>query len=176
MQVSYKLTGVEASFSIPAKFVSENKRQPSKESQNFLRSETKRSVRKPNIRDTTLPEHVLLVEDNMIIAMDAEEALLRIGMGRVTLASSTTRALQEIEKDAPDFALLDFNLGSESSETIAEALSERGIPFCFATGYGESISKMSDTGALGVLKKPYSDSDITKLLDRVWNNTSNSIE
>lgn len=176
VQVSYKLTGVEASFSIPAKFVSENKRQPSKESESFLRSETKRSVRKPNIRDITLPEHVLLVEDNMIIAMDAEEALLRIGIGRVTLASGTTRALQEIEKDAPDFALLDFNLGSESSETIAEALSELAIPFCFATGYGESISKMSDTGALGVLKKPYSDSDITKLLDRVWNSASDGAE
>ncbi|MXP26174.1 GAF domain-containing protein [Altererythrobacter indicus] len=176
VQISYKLTGVEASFCIPAKFVSANRRQSSKNSQSALNSETKRPASKPNIRDTTLPEHVLLVEDNMIIAMDAEEALLRLGIGRVTMASGTAGALKEIEKEAPDFALLDFNLGSESSEIIAETLSELAIPFCFATGYGESISKMSGTAALGVLKKPYSDSDILKLLEQVWSATSDAAE
>ncbi|RKF20614.1 GAF domain-containing protein [Altericroceibacterium spongiae] len=171
-QIDYKLTGVEAEFCIPAKFVSRAKRGKVESSSQdvTLPSGLKRPApnRKNKTKDSALPEHVLLVEDNMIIAMDAEEALQRLGVARVTIASGTTRALQVIREETIDFALLDFNLGSESSETIAEALGSADIPFCFATGYGESITQMSETNALGVLKKPYSDSDIKALLDRVW--------
>ena len=43
-----------------------------------------------------------------------------------------------IEERTIDFAVLDFNLGDETSAVIAHALIARQVPFAFATGYGSS--------------------------------------
>ena len=65
----------------------------------------------------------------MIIAIDTEENLLALGVGEVILASSNATALAAIDGNLPDFALLDFNLGGETSEPIARTLDGRGVPF-----------------------------------------------
>ena len=86
-----------------------------------------------------LPDDVLLVEDNTIIALDTEETLLKLGVKTVRIASGVADALKAIEERAPDFALLDVNLGAETSSEVAEVLAQRNIKFAFATGYGEQI-------------------------------------
>lgn len=103
---------------------------------------------------------MLLVEDSMLIALDAEETLLQAGIKDVAVAGNVATALAEIDKALPDFALLDFNLGNETSETVAEVLSEAGVPYCFATGYGDALERMTLTPPCGVLTKPYSKDDI----------------
>jgi CheY-like chemotaxis protein len=45
------------------------------------------------------------------------------------------KALELLEKDRPDFMLLDVNVGGEMSYSLADALVERGIRFLFVTGY-----------------------------------------
>ncbi|MCD1573400.1 response regulator, partial [Agromyces mediolanus] len=82
-----------------------------------------------------LPQRVLLIEDNMIIALDTEEMLRELGVPEVLVSGSVTQALRAIEKEVPDFAVLDFNLGEESSEPVARELARRGVPFVLATGY-----------------------------------------
>ena len=103
-----------------------------------------------------VPHRVLLVEDNMIIALDTEENLLALGVIEVTLAGSNDAALASIDGATPDFALLDFNLGGETSEPTARALDSRGVPFAFATGYGEVDGMTAGyRHSVGVVQKPY---------------------
>ena len=110
---------------------------------------------------------VLLVEDSMIIALDAAEILSQAGVGDVALAATVAGALKEIELALPDFAFLDYNLGDESSDAVAEALVEANVPYCFATGYGDALERIAAAPPYGVLTKPFSKEEIVGLLARV---------
>lgn len=112
----------------------------------------------------SLPEHVLVVEDNMIIAMDLEDSIRRLGVGSVAIEGSVETALAAIETRLPDFAIIDFNLGDETSEPIAHALKERGVRFVLATGYSEMKDRLEELGAAGVLHKPFGQRDLKAAL------------
>tara|TARA_E500000305_G_C4023469_1_gene240295 strand:- start:60 stop:2615 length:2556 start_codon:yes stop_codon:yes gene_type:complete len=112
----------------------------------------------------TLSGDVLVVEDNMIIALDAEDCLMQLGASKVHLSASVSKALNLIEKVAITFALLDMNLGEQTSEPVAEALREQGIPFVFATGYGDTSHLSGAFENVKTLKKPYSKEDIAAVL------------
>ncbi|ANU07109.1 HWE histidine kinase domain-containing protein [Paraurantiacibacter namhicola] len=154
-EVRYSLSGVEADFLIPARHV-ETRRKVVRPAETIAEpAETSASSASGN------PMRVaLVVEDSMIIAMDAEDALRDIGFKEISVAPNVADALKAVERAKPDFALLDFNLGDESSEPVASRLSELGVPYFFATGYGETIEKLSKSAALGTLKKPYSAKDL----------------
>src|SRR6476659_3373303 len=85
---------------------------------------------------TTLPDDVLIVEDDAIIALDFEDTILGFGVKTVRSAASVAKALEMIADRAPDFALLDVGLIHEKSFAIAERLDALKIPFVFVTGYG----------------------------------------
>ncbi|RDC60624.1 Light-sensor Protein kinase [Alteripontixanthobacter maritimus] len=158
-EISYPETGVEATFVIPARFLTDmtdEERDAADEKEIAMPSE---------IAAPSLPNHVLLVEDSMIIAMDAEDMFGSLGVKQVSTAASVQSAMAVIEESAPDFALLDFNLGSETSEAIADELRERSIPFYFATGYGDGEGILGEKGALGVLTKPYGKDDLARVLE-----------
>ena len=123
---------------------------------------TERDVNEPTGR---VPSSVLLVEDNVIVALDTEETLKRLGVGVVITASSVSQALAAIEQHAPAFALLDVNLGAETGFAIAERLAGLRIPFVFATGYGEQFAvpaAFADTPKIG---KPYSADTLRAMLE-----------
>ena len=87
-----------------------------------------------------LPNDVLIVEDDAIIALDFEDTILGFGVKDVRTCGSVARALKLIEDRAPDFALLDIGLFSEKSFAVAERLKAMRIPFAFITGYnGEMV-------------------------------------
>ena len=114
----------------------------------------------------TLPSRVLLVEDGMIIAMDTEETLRDLGVAEVTIAAKVSTALKELEAESYDLAVLDYNLGTESSEPVAAKLNELGVPFWLATGYGEMADRLEEIGALGVLTKPYGRDELSRTLSK----------
>jgi CheY-like chemotaxis protein len=86
-----------------------------------------------------LPNDVLLVEDDPIIALDFEDTIVALGVKTVRTAASVARALQMIADRAPDFALLDVSLMREKSFAIAERLDALNIPFAFVTGYSSDV-------------------------------------
>jgi light-regulated signal transduction histidine kinase (bacteriophytochrome) len=104
--------------------------------------------------------HILLVEDSMIIALEAEDLLRGAGARDVATASSAARALAIIEQGDIELALLDINLGRETSAAIADALLARGVPFVFATGYGEGGPLAGRYPGVPVLNKPYDDGQL----------------
>jgi DNA-binding LytR/AlgR family response regulator len=97
----------------------------------------------------------LIVEDNLIIATSAEVILLELGARHVETAASVRDALAIIERSVPTFALLDLNLGAENSIAVGKKLLELGVPFLFATGYGERAPIPAELAAAPVLQKPY---------------------
>jgi len=90
-------------------------------------------------RPSDLPQDVLIVEDDPIIALDLEDMLLGFGVRAVRTAGNVVRALDMIADRVPDFALLDVGLIRENSLAIAEKLAALEIPFVFVTGYAADV-------------------------------------
>ena len=109
------------------------------------------------------PERMLVLEDNMIIALDLEDMLMRLGVKQVTVVSSVGQALEALAEDLPPFAILDVNLGSETSFPVARALQEAGVPFAFGTGFGDSAAFPDRFKEAPVLQKPYSAESVAAL-------------
>ena len=86
-----------------------------------------------------LPDDVLIVEDDPIIALGFEDMILGFGVKIVRSAGSVAQALDMIRDRAPDFALLDVGLIREKSFAVAERLEALQIRFVFVTGYGADV-------------------------------------
>ncbi|WP_064684838.1 HWE histidine kinase domain-containing protein [Rhizobium bangladeshense] len=109
---------------------------------------------------------VLLVENNLIIAMDGEDILRRLG-AEVATAPTVAEAMEILAGRSFDLALLDVNLGDETSFGIADRLAADGVPFVFATGYGEGIGQANSHSDAPVLQKPYTMEGVTDILARI---------
>jgi CheY-like chemotaxis protein len=103
-----------------------------------------------------LPDDVLIVEDDPIIALDFEDTILGFGVKTVRTAASVAKALKMIADRAPDFALLDVGLVREKSFAIAERLDVLRIPYVFVTGYGRDVRLPAALADKPRLPKPYS--------------------
>ena len=106
----------------------------------------------------------LLVEDNMIIALESEDLLLTLGAESVLVASNVAEALRLLTLKTPTFALLDINLGVEMSWPIALRLRELGVRYAFATGYGEAIVVPIEHRLAPIVTKPYTKDSIARML------------
>jgi CheY-like chemotaxis protein len=115
---------------------------------------------------SALPEDVLIVEDDPIIALDFEETILGFGVTTVRSAGTVTTALDMIADRAPDFALLDVGLIREKSFAIAERLDSLNIPFVFVTGYSAEVRLPPAFADRPRLPKPYSSDALRALLMR----------
>jgi CheY-like chemotaxis protein len=99
-------------------------------------------------------KRILVVEDEMLVAMAIEDMLGDLGCDSITVAGNIHAALETIKADWFDLATLDVNLGGIRSDEIADALRKRGIPFLFSTGYGDHGVDEGYEDSV-VLKKPY---------------------
>ncbi len=82
-------------------------------------------------------KRVLLVEDESLVAMLLETILEDVGCIPVGPAPSVAAALDLVTTEAIDAAILDVNVAGQTVFPVADALSDRGVPFIFSTGYGE---------------------------------------
>lgn len=102
---------------------------------------------------------VLVVEDDVVVALVAEEMLLDLGAVVVGPAHDVATARALVAREAVDAAVLDVNLGRERSDAVAEDLRARAIPFVIATGTD------GDWGADAVVvEKPYSTERLARAL------------
>jgi len=96
---------------------------------------------------------VLIVEDAVLLALELEAGLIECGASVVATATDIGEATRMLDLDF-DAAVLDANLNGESVTPVAEALAGRGVPFIFATGYGEANAAPAGFG-VPVVRKPY---------------------
>lgn len=106
---------------------------------------------------------LLLVEDEALIAMMAEDLLESLGHEVVFTAATLGEALVACTAHSFDAALLDVNLNGESSMALATALKEIGCPFAFTTGYGAGGIDACHSD-MPVLTKPYTLGDLETVL------------
>jgi PAS domain S-box-containing protein len=98
-------------------------------------------------------KRVLLVEDEMLVAMMMKDMLTDLGFSVVGPFSRIAEALPVAKSDDLEAAVLDINLNGELVYPVAEALVTRGVPVVFVTGYGaESIDDRF--AEVPVLQKP----------------------
>ena len=123
-------------------------------------------IMKPASADgmAALPNDVLIVEDDPLIALDFEDTILGFGVQTVRTAGNVARALEMIADRAPDFALLDVGLVREKSFAIAERLDALKIPFVFVTGYSTAGTFPAAFALRPRLPKPYSAEELKALL------------
>jgi CheY-like chemotaxis protein len=79
---------------------------------------------------------VLVVEDEAAISMLLEDMLIDFGCEIVGPAARLSTALDLAGSERFDVAILDVNLAGDSIYPVADALSQRNLPFVFSTGYG----------------------------------------
>jgi PAS domain S-box-containing protein len=101
---------------------------------------------------------VLIVEDAVLLALELETGLSEAGAHVVGPAYELEEAMALLDRPI-DAAVLDANLNGRSVTPVAEALSKRGVPFVFATGYGETGGAPGGFEA-PVIRKPY---DVTQV-------------
>ena len=80
---------------------------------------------------------ILVVEDEMMIALLIEETLQELGCVVVGPVSTLAAALLLAREAALDAAILDVTIRGGHVYPVAEALRVRGIPFVLASGYGD---------------------------------------
>jgi len=106
-------------------------------------------------------KQVLIVEDETLIAMLLEDMIRDLGGSVAASASRLDRARQIVEDSSIpiDLAVLDVNIGGEEVYPLASALSDRGVPFVFSTGYGNaSLPELWKSRP--TLQKPFTIDDV----------------
>ncbi|MGZ8363570.1 MAG: HWE histidine kinase domain-containing protein [Caulobacteraceae bacterium] len=102
---------------------------------------------------------VLVVEDAVLLGWELKAGLTEAGAKVVGPAADLTSAIEMLAQPI-DAAVLDCNLNGLSVRPVAEALAAKGLPFLFATGYGENQGAPEGFDA-PIVRKPY---DITQIL------------
>ena len=111
----------------------------------------------------TAKARVLIVEDEIVVALFLEDILAEFGYEVAGVASRLEEGLARAE--APDFAMaiLDVHLNGRDVFPLADRLAERRLPFVFATGYGARGIPERHAGR-PVLQKPFLPADLGRAL------------
>lgn len=110
---------------------------------------------------------VMVVEDELLLAMELEERLHQEGCTVVGPAARPSKALSLLASEHPDAAVLDLNLNGERSTAIAEAMIKQGVPFVVVTGYVDVRFEDAALQQAPRLGKPFRSEDLMRVLAQV---------
>ena len=113
---------------------------------------------------------ILIVEDELLIALEAERVLGEAGYCVVDAVPSAEAALRAVERFRPDLVLMDVRLAGEPDgvEAAVEIWRRFGVRSLFATGNPSTALSLraSPANAGGVLEKPYRECDLLQAVRR----------
>lgn len=156
--VHYLASGLEAEFFIPERHIASVSGVRYTATVPFADTIAKGALVQPALPLTELT--VLLLEDNLIVALESEDMLRALGAGVVVTASTVAAATRILNEQSLDFAVLDINLGGESSLELAARLQSKSIPFIFASGYGDNVNLGGALRSVLTVSKPYDGDDL----------------
>jgi len=110
---------------------------------------------------------LLIVEDEMLVALMLEEMLRELGCHVAATASSVRSALAAAESKPLDGAVLDVNLGGEPVYPVARRLKDLGVPFVFSSGYAQADIDPA-FASVPLIRKPYRLSTVESTLVRTF--------
>ncbi len=144
--VQFERTGLTARFGIPARFIA------------FVPPENAGDLHRLTHAAPARPLEgfdLLVLEDQMLLAVELEEMLRARGAASVEVTGTADAALAAIARRQPDAAVLDLDLGDETSLAVAEELERRAVPFVFAATEFERQFIPQCFKDVAVVSKPY---------------------
>ncbi|MBI3702134.1 MAG: response regulator [Afipia sp.] len=110
---------------------------------------------------------VFLVEDEVMIRMMVADMLADLGYSVAAEAGDIDEAVRLAQATQFDIAILDVNVNGKVITPVAEAVTMRGRPFLFATGYGSDglPEKFRD---VPTLQKPFQMETLQRALDAAF--------
>ena len=114
-------------------------------------------------------KNVLVVEDEIMIRLLLEDMLGDLGYNIAAAVGRVDDAVKVARTGEFDVAILDVNLNGQTVSPVAEILEARGLPFVFATGYGERGLPERFSNRL-TLQKPFQQENLGRILTQAFEN------
>jgi two-component system, response regulator PdtaR len=122
---------------------------------------------------TAQPARILIVEDDVLVASQMEDALREAGFEIIGIAATGIEALQIAALHPPTLAILDIRLpgGRDGIDTALELFRSHGVRSIFASAYSdrEARERAEPASPLGWLQKPYRMSSLTAMVRHAAN-------
>ena len=109
---------------------------------------------------------ILLLEDEYLIALDAEDILTSLGVKQIRIVNTLAGASEAAESGEVDLAILDLNINGEMSLDVAQQFRKHGTPIVFASGYEvrDKITSALEEGGV-YLRKPYTSESLKQAVE-----------
>lgn len=112
--------------------------------------------------------YVMIVEDEALQALDLVSTVEKAGFETLGPFADADTALDTLEDFVPDVALLDIRLAEDTSQKIADTLSDLNVPFAFITAHAkDSATLISGHQKRPVFSKPVAPAAIVTLADKL---------
>ncbi len=158
--IAFDPSGVRAQFVIPGNVIVDAVLPPTVEPRKPLAAP-------PAVVPASLGR-ALVVEDNFVVAMQACHLLEKCGFGEVDAVATLHEAFSALANKDYAFVLLDVNLQGQISSPVARHLSDAGIPFIFASGYGSDSHDIARNFDAPYLTKPVDEREVRDLLSTLF--------
>ena len=105
---------------------------------------------------------VLIIEDEVLIAMDLRDIVSQLGHTVVATADTATRAIAAATAHKPDLILADIHLadGSSGIEAVSEILSRVSVPVIFITAFPDRLLTGERPEPTFLIAKPYAEDTV----------------
>jgi CheY-like chemotaxis protein len=115
---------------------------------------------------------ILIVEDEILLAMDIELSLKEMGHSVVGCVVTGEEALSVIEKDKPDLVLIDIKLdrSMDGIETSKQIRHRHNIPIVFITGNADqdTLKRANELNPIDLIIKPITDQRLSSILQKAF--------
>jgi PAS domain S-box-containing protein len=112
---------------------------------------------------------IMVVEDEIVVAMEIEEKLKSIGYDVVAICSSGEDAVSEIADRRPDLVLMDIRLDGELDgiQTAELIRRQHDVPVIYLTAYADdtTLNRAKLTEPFGYLVKPFSETELRTTIE-----------
>lgn len=125
------------------------------------------------------PIHILIIEDNVVVALDMKRSLEKEGFCVTSIAKTFNKVRQSISEVRPDIVIVDINLGlKENGIEIGSFLKSNDIPIIYSTSYSDTdtIKKALETDPVCYLIKPLNFEELrSNIILGVYKNSKNRL-
>ena len=115
--------------------------------------------------------NILIVEDEIILALSLQDRLEQLGYNMLAVVDSCALAVQLTMQLQPDLVLMDIKLkdGGDGVEAARLIRQNSEIPIVFMTAYGDDLTlqRARETRAQGFLMKPFPNYQLSQMLTSV---------
>ena len=140
VELDYAPSGLFWRLTCPARELVDGSRPPAK------------ARRLPASSPSQTRRRILVVEDEPLVALEVAHVLTEARFEVVGPTQDVAGALSLLDRGGCDAAVLDINLGHETSEPVANELAKRRTPFVTLSGYSRDQQGTSFDGAPALVK------------------------